>query len=107
MANPKGREPWLEVGVHCASRSWEPHLIASSTEVYVYRTGDRTIRQCLHCHRRHAREAMRELKAARSAGFATVAEYRLRRDAEAEEARKEALVAEAMQAWRARIRRPT
>lgn len=101
MANPAGREPWLEVGATCASRSGPRHLIESSTQVYEYQSAGRTIRCCLACHRRHAREASRERKAAARAGFPTVAAYR--QDL-AETARKEALVAEAMAAWRARAR---
>lgn len=72
--NPAGRPQWLEVGGFCGSRTAEPHLLTSSTMIYTWTNGDRTIRSCLECRRRLARESAAALRAARQAGFASAAE---------------------------------
>lgn len=103
MADSPGRRRWLAVGSLCGSRSWEPHLISSSTQVFVYKTDGREVRRCLECHRLKSRLAARNRKAAEEAGFGSPAEWRRHVAALEEERRKDEKRAEAMALWAARV----
>jgi hypothetical protein len=70
------------------------HHIASSTAVYTFtRAGVHPARVCLACHR----ESSRDWQRARRLGLTSMSEYR-------EVLEKEARLAEAMAAWRERVR---